>query len=227
MKIINLNFPVIFVRIFMLTISLSCSPSNAAWLVRDTDLITIARTLAKEGTLKSLRDDLNTKEGTIGKRIVDIKKTLDDTYKRNTLVAVSDLAALLKMPTTANNATTLKYSEIECPKFSELNVLTNHKLDKDIAASCENINTIAKKIFSETRDLYDKLIIIQNKLFGYKILKTTDPGQLASLAFELQTLQASQANLIGMHMATLEAYKLNLESAKHSYLKISFRKVTN
>ena len=226
MKTIDLNLHIIGIRIFIFTIFFTCGLSNAAWLVKDKALINVAETLATEKTLKEFRDTLVEKTAAVVTKIDDVKNVLDKTYKRDTLDPVTALSIKLKMPITAADAKTLEYSGISCPELALLTI-NRHRLDSDIRTSCEDINAIAEKIFSETRNLYDKLLIIQNKLLGYTIAATTDPGRLASLTFELQILQATQTNLIGMHMATLDAYKLNLEAAKYKYLQLSFKKVTN
>lgn len=220
MNSIDLKFSTIRTYVIIFVIVLTSSSTNAAWLVKDNLLIDMARQLARESTLKDFRDKFNTKTDTVITKLNDIKNVLDKTYKRDTLSAVSALNSTITMVATAN---TLDYSEIKCPAVT----LVYHVLDQKIYDSCEKVNTTANAIFSETKKLYGSLKVIQNKLNKYSVAVTTDPGKLASWSFELQILQASQANLIGMHMATLELYKLNLEVAKYNYLQLSLRKVTS
>jgi hypothetical protein len=117
---------------------------------------------------------------------------------------------------------------------------------KELNTACENINTLVAEMYKEANSFNSQIYAIQEKINSYKDSikpkapatsagssssstagenKTDSYADLAMISLELQIIQASQANIIGVHASNAAMFKFQIQAAKELYLKLSVKRM--
>jgi hypothetical protein len=112
--------------------------------------------------------------------------------------------------------------------------------------ACKQINTEIKAMYDERKAFNKQIKLLQNKINSYeneinpaykitngKIVASTATNgtalttyaELSILAIQLQIVQASQANTIGIHASNVEMFKMKIQTAKEEYLRIAIKRL--
>jgi hypothetical protein len=121
----------------------------------------------------------------------------------------------------------------------------NAKSMKALKTACTEINDLVAAMYAEQKSFNIQIKALQTTINTYeKIVKpkaaattagssstssseasTTSYGDLAVLSLELQVIQVSQANIIGVHASNTAMFKFQIQALKDLYLKLSIKRV--
>jgi hypothetical protein len=131
-------------------------------------------------------------------------------------------------------------------KFAQSSIVSeNAKSIKTLYTACTSINNLVGEMYAEAASFNKQINTLQEKINNYeKIVKpraaaTTDGSSstsssdktthsyadLAMLSLELQVIQASQANIIGVHASNTAMFKFQIQALKEVYLKLSVKRM--
>lgn len=117
---------------------------------------------------------------------------------------------------------------------------------KALNTTCKNINTLVAEMYEEANSFNSQISGIQEKINSYKSVikpkppatpagtsssakssedKTDSYADLAMISLELQIIQASQANIIGVHASNAAMFKFQIQTAKELYLKLALKRM--
>lgn len=108
---------------------------------------------------------------------------------------------------------------------------------KTLLGSCSYVNSLVTEMYEESNAFYvhiktlqEKIDVIAKKGLTPALVNTTTTGKdtfadVAVISLELQIIQASQANAIGVHAANVEMFKFKIQTAKENYMKLAIKKL--
>jgi flagellar biosynthesis/type III secretory pathway protein FliH len=117
---------------------------------------------------------------------------------------------------------------------------------KALNTACKNINKLVAEMYEEANSFNSQISGIQEKINSYKSVikpkppatsagtsssatssenKTDSYADLAMISLELQIIQASQANIIGVHASNAAMFKFQIQTAKELYLKLALKRM--
>jgi hypothetical protein len=107
--------------------------------------------------------------------------------------------------------------------------------EKSLTEACKDINFVVAQMYAENKSFEEQIKLLQTAINTFNITPSTQSGvsgttgttygSLAAMSFNLQTIQASQANIIGIHASNVEMYKMKITAAKEEYMRLSLKKL--
>jgi Cobalamin adenosyltransferase len=158
-----------------------------------------------------------------------VTRTLKVDYHEAPVIDCGDKRFEFKMPTTIEDA-----AKDYLPKLGDFYKKWTQS-EKSLTEACKDINFEVAQMYAENKSFEEQIKLLQTAINTFNITPSTPSGAsgttgttyggLAAMSFNLQTIQASQANIIGIHASNIEMYKMRITAAKEEYMRLSLKKL--